>query len=40
MPPDLRIAIERIAIKNHVSLGEAGRALLEAGVKALGVEVS
>jgi len=37
MPPGLRSVIELYAEQNHLSLGEAGRCLLEAGAKALGV---
>ncbi len=35
MPPYLRSMIEDYANKNHTSIGEAGRVLLEAGAKAL-----
>jgi hypothetical protein len=37
MPPSLRAVVENFADKNHISIGEAGRSLLEAGAKALGV---
>ncbi len=37
MPPSLRAVVENYADKNHLSIGEAGRSLLEAGAKALGV---
>lgn len=41
MPPSLRVVVENYAIQKHLSIGEAGRALLEAGANALGVaEVS
>jgi hypothetical protein len=38
MPPALRATIEGYADKNHLSIGEASRFLLEAGAKALGIE--
>lgn len=37
MSPQLRSLVEDYATQNHLSLGEAGRSLLEAGAKALGV---
>jgi len=37
MPPSLRAVVENYADKNHLSIGEAGRSLLEAGAKALGI---
>lgn len=41
MPPKLRWIVEEYADQNRLSLGEAGRALLEAGARALGIaEVS
>jgi predicted phosphoribosyltransferase len=41
MPPALRAVVEKYADENHFSIGEAGRSLLEAGAKALGIaEVS
>lgn len=41
MSPKLRSTIEDYATQNHLSLGEAGRSLLEAGAKVLGIaEVS
>jgi hypothetical protein len=38
MPLALRNVLESYANKNHLSLGEAGRSLLEAGARALGIE--
>ena len=37
MPPQLRLIVEDFATQNHLSLGEAGRSLLEAGAIALGI---
>jgi hypothetical protein len=37
MPPSLREVVENFASKQHISLGEAGRSLLEAGAEALGL---
>jgi len=33
----MRAAVEEYAVRNRLSLGEAGRALLEAGAKSLGI---
>jgi hypothetical protein len=38
MPPSLRAVVEKYADGNRLSLCEAGRDLLEAGAKALGIE--
>ena len=38
MPPSLRAVVEKYADSNRLSLCEAGRDLLEAGAKALGIE--
>jgi hypothetical protein len=38
MTPSLRGVVEQYAGNNRISLGEAGRSLLEAGAKALGIE--
>lgn len=41
MPQKMRQTVEEYADQNRFSLGEAGRALLEAGARALGLaEVS
>ena len=37
MPPSLRVIVENYATKNRLSIGEAGRSLLEAGARALGI---
>jgi hypothetical protein len=37
MPPDLRAVVENYATSNHLSLADAGRSLLQAGAKALGI---
>lgn len=37
MPPSLREVVENYASKQRISLGEAGRSLLEAGAEALGL---
>lgn len=37
MPPALRTVVENYAIQKHLSIGEAGRSLLEAGARALGI---
>ena len=37
MPPSLRAIVESYATKNRLSIGEAGRSLLEAGARALGI---
>jgi hypothetical protein len=39
MPPTLRAVVENYATQNRLSIGEAGRSLLEAGVKALGLGI-
>lgn len=41
VPPKTRSLVEKFADGNHISLADAGRLLLEAGAKALGIaEVS
>ena len=37
MPPSLRTVVENYATQKHLSIGEAGRYLLEAGARALGI---
>lgn len=37
MPPPLREVVENYATDRNISLGEAGRSLLEAGAEALGL---
>ncbi|NBJ15739.1 MAG: hypothetical protein FNP40_09240 [Dehalobacter sp. 4CP] len=39
MPPEMRSIIEEYANRHHISLGDAGRSMLEAGAKALGFAV-
>jgi hypothetical protein len=38
MPPGLRKAVEQYADSESVSLAEAGRKLIEAGIKTRGIE--
>lgn len=38
MPPSLREVVENYATECHISLGEAGRSLIEAGAKVLAAE--
>jgi len=37
VPPETRALVEAFAENNHISLADAGRMIIEAGAKALGI---